>query len=243
MSTDKKADLRIAASPGEVAHQCAGYIIEVLKSIEQPTLAISGGKTPTPMFEDLSKSDLDWSRIHIFWVDERCVPPSDDRSNFKEANQSLLIPAKVPRENIHRILGELDPAEAAETYVADIKRFFELKPGQLPVFDVLHRGMGPDAHTASLFPGEPLIRNQSDIAAHVWVEKMKMDRITLLPGVLDAARHTVLQVTGTDKASSVHDVLYGPEDPLKYPCQIATRGSNKAVWFLDKAAAAQVENK
>ncbi len=195
------------------------------------------------MFEDLAKSDLDWSRIHIFWVDERCVPPSDDRSNFKEANQSLLIPAKVPQENIHRILGELDPAEAAEKYVADIKRFFELKPGQLPVFDVLHRGMGPDAHTASLFPGEPLIRNQSDIAAHVWVEKMKMDRITLLPGVLDAARHTVLQVTGTDKAGSVHDVLYGPEDPLQYPCQIATRGSNKAVWFLDQAAAAQVENK
>jgi 6-phosphogluconolactonase len=243
MSTDKKPDLRIAASPREVAHRCAAYIIELLKSSGHATLAISGGKTPTPMFEDLAKSDLDWSRIHIFWVDERCVPPSDDRSNFKAANQSLLIPAKVPPANVHRILGEIDPNEAAEKYAADIKQFFSLKPGQLPVFDVLHRGMGPDAHTASLFPGEPLIRNHSDIAAHVWVEKMKMDRITLLPGVLDGARHTVLQVTGTDKTGSVHDVLYGPENPLQYPCQIATRGSNKAVWFLDKAAAAQVENK
>ncbi|MDQ2774873.1 MAG: 6-phosphogluconolactonase [Acidobacteriota bacterium] len=242
MSTDKRPDLRIGVNPAEVARQCAAHVIELLKSSGDATLAISGGKTPTPMFEDLAKSDLDWSRIHIFWVDERCVPPTDERSNFKEANQSLLIPAKVPLSNIHRIPGEIDPNEAAEKYVADINQFFSLKPGQLPVFDVLHRGMGPDAHTASLFPGEPLINNQSDIAAHVWVEKMKMDRITLLPGVLIAARHTVLQVTGTDKAASVHDVLYGPEDPLRYPCQIATRGSNKAVWFVDRAAAAQVEN-
>jgi 6-phosphogluconolactonase len=100
--------------------------------------------------------------------------------------------------------------------------------------------MGPDAHTASLFPGEPLIDNRTGIAAAVWVEKLRSHRVTLLPGVLLAARHTVLQVAGEDKADAVRNVLKGPEDPHKYPCQIATRGSEQAVWFLDKAAASKL---
>ncbi len=240
MSTDRKPDLRIGTNAQEVAHQCASYIVELLKSSECATIAISGGHTPTPMFRDLAESDLDWTRIHVFWVDERCVPPSSDQSNFREAKQSLLLPAQVPETNIHRVLGEIDPRDAAKRYIAEIRLFFALKAGELPVFDVLHRGMGLDAHTASLFPGEPLINNRTDIAAHVWVEKMKMHRVTLLPGVLLAAKHTVMQVTGTDKAGPVHDVLYGPEDPLRYPCQIATRGSDRAVWFLDQEAAAQI---
>lgn len=243
MSTDSKPDLRIAVNPEEAAHQCAAYIAGILRSSQRATLAISGGNTPIPMFKDLAGSDLDWSRINVFWVDERCVPPDDEQSNFKHANESLLLPAHVPHENIHRIAGEADPEEAAANYVEDIRRFFALKSGELPVFDVLHRGMGPDAHTASLFPGEPLINNRTDIAAHVWVEKLKMHRVTLLPGVLLAARHTVMQLAGADKARPLQEVLYDPDDPLKYPCQIATRGSGKAVWFLDREVAAQVAGK
>jgi 6-phosphogluconolactonase len=133
----------------------------------------------------------------------------------------------------------LGPAEAAGIYVVEISDFFGLKPGEIPVFDVIHRGMGPDAHTASLFPGDPLIHDCSGIATNVWVEKFKMDRVTLLPAVLLAARHTVLQVSGPDKAEAVKEVLDGPEDWMKYPCQIASRDSN-ATWFLDDASAAKL---
>lgn len=237
-------ELRILPTPQEAAQACAQFVLErlaaALAATAKATLAISGGSTPKLLFGDLAKAGFDWSSVHIFWVDERCVPPDDSQSNYKLANETLLQAARIPPENIHRIYGELPPEEGAGRYVADIKTFFALRHGAMPVFDVLHRGMGPDAHTASLFPGEPLIGNQSDVAAHVWVEKMKMDRVTLLPGVLRAAKDTVLQVSGADKAEAVQQVLKEPEDVFRYPCQIASRGGN-AVWFLDRAAAANLE--
>jgi 6-phosphogluconolactonase len=187
----------------------------------------------------MAKADFDWTNVHVFWVDERCVPPDRSESNFKLANDNWLSPAAVPPQNLHRVYGELDPLQGAQKYVADIKAFFELKEGELPVFDVLHRGMGPDAHTASLFPGEPLINDASGIAANVWVEKFQMHRVTLLPGVLRAAKQTVLQVSGLEKADALKEVLQGSEDLMKYPCQIASRQPN-AAWFLDKAASSKL---
>jgi 6-phosphogluconolactonase len=233
-------DLRIAVTAQEAAAQCAVYILETLSAAlaAQPraTIAISGGSTPKLLFAAMARASFDWSRVHFFWVDERCVPPSSAQSNYKLADDTLLTPARVPAANVHRIYGELPPADGASRYAADIQASFSLAPGQLPAFDILHRGMGPDAHTASLFPGEPLIRDRSGIAAHVWVEKMQMDRVTLLPGVLLAAKRTVLQVSGPEKAEALYQVLRAPEDPLSYPCQIASR-DERATWFLDSAAA------
>jgi 6-phosphogluconolactonase len=171
----------------------------------------------------MAKAEFDWTNVHVFWVDERCVPPDRSESNFKLASDNWLSPAAVPPQNLHRVYGELDPLQGAQKYVADIKAFFELKEGEMPVFDVLHRGMGPDAHTASLFPGEPLIDDTAGIAANVWVEKFQMHRVTLLPGVLKAAKQTVLQVSGLEKADALKEVLQGSEDLMKYPCQIASR--------------------
>lgn len=240
MSLDNSPHLRIRKTAEEAAGLCATYILEQLseelKAKGRATLAISGGSTPKPMFSAMAKAGFNWSKVHIFWVDERCVPPTDDQSNFKLANDTLLKPAAIPSENIHRIYGEIDPVQAAARYVADIQAFFELKHGELPAFDVIHRGMGADAHTASLFPGSELIKNHNGIAAHAWVEHLKMDRVTLLPGVLESAKTTVLQVSGLDKANAARHVLTGGEDFLNYPCQIASRDS-KATWFLDEAAA------
>jgi 6-phosphogluconolactonase len=234
--------LRIYDTLEESARACGTYVLqeleETLKTQPHATIAISGGSTPKPLFAFLANADFNWPRIHFFWVDERCVPPSDDQSNFKMANEVLLAPARIPQSNVHRICGELSPEEAASQYVEEIRFFFSIKEGQLPAFDLIHRGMGPDAHTASLFPGEPLIRDHTHIAAHVWVEKLNMHRVTLLPGVLSAAKQTVLQVAGGDKADAVRNVLVGPEDPLSYPCQIASRDS-KATWFLDEDAASK----
>jgi 6-phosphogluconolactonase len=236
--------LRIAAGAEESAEACARYVLEsleeTLKTKPLATFAISGGSTPKLLFSRLAKADFDWSRVHFFWVDERCVPPTDDQSNFKLANETLFIPAEVKYANIHRIHGELTPDEAAVAYIEEISRFFGLEEGQLPEFDLIHRGMGPDGHTASLFPGEPLIQNRTGIAAAVWVEKMRSHRVTLLPGVLLKTQQTILQVVGADKAEVLQQVLNGPEDPMRYPCQIATRNSDNAVWFLDKAAASKL---
>jgi 6-phosphogluconolactonase len=247
LSTVDSPQISIAADPTGSAEQCADYIENLLReaiaSTGRATFAISGGNTPAPMFRKLAASGLDWSKIQVFWVDERCVPPTDKQSNFKSANESLLQPAQVPQTNIHRVLGELPPDEAAAKYIDDIRSSFSLKGDELPVFDVLHRGMGSDAHTASLFPGEPLISDTTHIAAHVWVEKMKMDRVTLLPGVLSRAKHTVLQAVGPDKAEPLYEVLYGPEDTHRFPCQIAARHSGTAVWFIDREAASKIQSR
>jgi 6-phosphogluconolactonase len=236
--------LRVSATSEEAADAAAKYVLETLsdalKSQPHATFAISGGSTPKLLFSKLAKSGFDWSNVHIFWVDERCVPPTDNQSNFKLADETLLTPARISKYNVHRIHGEMTPDEAAVRYIEEMKQFFILGEHDLPVFDLIHRGIGPDAHTASLFPGEPLIANRTGIAAAVWVEKMRSYRVTLLPGVLLAARHTLLQVAGQDKAEPLYNILKGPEDPFQFPGQIATRGSDKAVWFLDKAAASRL---
>jgi len=231
-------DLRQFADAAAAAEACAQQILDWLReAIEErglAALAISGGSSPRRMFEKFAHTHFDWGRVHLFWVDERAVPPADAQSNFKLTQDTWLGPGGFPPANLYRVQAELAPAEAAVRYVEDIRRFFGLAAGELPHFDVIHRGMGADAHTASLFPGEPLIENRADIAAAVWAEKFRQWRITLLPGVLMAARHTALLVTGADKAPALRSVLQAPFDPVHYPAQIASGGG--AVWFVDAAA-------
>ncbi|MGO9232222.1 MAG: 6-phosphogluconolactonase [Bryobacteraceae bacterium] len=227
------------------AEACAGHIVTLLEDAlscqELATLAVSGGTSPARMFERLAASDLPWQRIHVFFVDERMVPPSDPASNFKLANEHLFLPARVPQSNLHRVAGELAPQAAAQHYAEQIRRFFGLNEGELPRFDVVHRGMGPDAHTASLFPGDPLIEDRQGIAAATFAVQFRQWRVTLLPGVLVAAKHTVFLVTGDDKKEALRSVIRGEYDPMKYPAQIATRPGHDVTWFLDQAAAALIE--
>jgi 6-phosphogluconolactonase len=231
-------DLRQFPDAEATAEACAQQILdwlrEALENRGLASLAISGGSSPRRMFEIFSHTRFDWERVHLFWVDERAVPPTDAQSNFRFAQDSWLKPGNFPAPNIHRVLAELDPAVAAARYVEEIQQFFGLAAGKLPRFDVVHRGMGPDAHTASLFPGEPLIEDRSGVAAAVWVEKFKQWRITLLPGVLLAARHTAMLVAGADKAAALCSVTSEPFDPLRYPAQIAS--GDGTVWFVDAAA-------
>jgi 6-phosphogluconolactonase len=227
----------IAADALAAAEACARHVIGLLEDAlsrqDVVTFAVSGGSTPKLLFDTLAASGLRWDRVHLFWVDERCVPPTDDASNYKLAYRHLIEPAHIPEANVHRIYGEMDPSEGAARYVADIRRFFRLDGAGLPRFDVVHRGMGPDAHTASLFPGSLLIEDHAGIAAAVFAPQFKQWRVTLLPGVLEAARNTVLLVAGADKAEAIRAVFHAPYDPMKYPAQIAAA---QAVWFLDRAA-------
>jgi 6-phosphogluconolactonase len=232
----RKCDTAVSA-----AEACGAAIFELLDQARRErgsaTVAFSGGSTPKIMFEWMTGRHFDWSGIDIFQVDERCVPVEDSQSNFRMMRESLLTGAGISPERVHRVKTELAPEEAASEYAAEIARTFALPEGVLPVFDVIQRGMGPDAHTASLFPGEPLIKDRAGIAAAVWVEKFHQHRVTLLPGVLEGARHTVCLVSGADKAPALKQVLDGPLDPLSAPSQIA---SAEMVWFVDHGAAADL---
>jgi len=232
-------------SAAEAAEACAQHVAELLEDAlagqELASLAVSGGTSPKRMFEILANAALRWDRVHLFWVDERCVPPTDVASNFKMASEHLIQRARIPARNVHRVIGEMAPPGAAKRYAAEIKEFFGLAEGEFPSFDVVHRGMGPDAHTASLFPGDPLIEDRAGIAAATFAAQFKQWRVTLLPGPLAAAKNTVLLVTGEDKKEALRAVFKEEYDPLQYPAQIGVRGARGAMWFLDRAAAESME--
>lgn len=219
------------------AHHIVALLEEALSGQDLATLAVSGGTTPKLMFEKLAGSKLHWDRIHLFFVDERCVPPNDPASNYKLANEHLIQRAHIPLRHVHRVMGEMAPEHAASRYVAEIREFFGLEEGEMPHFDVVHRGMGPDAHSASLFPGDPLIADREHIAAATFAAKFQQWRVTLLPGALLEAKHTVFLVAGDDKPEAVRAVFREEYDPMKYPAQIASHHGRGVTWFLDQAAA------
>jgi 6-phosphogluconolactonase len=226
-----------AAAAEACAHHVISLLEEVLSGQDFATFAVSGGSTPRLLFGKLMVSKFRWDHVHLFWVDERCVPPTDPASNYKLAEDYLIKPAHIPQRQVHRIFGEIAPKTAAARYVEEIRDFFGLDEGEMPRFDVVHRGMGPDAHTASLFPGEQLIDDREQIAAAVFATKHNMWRVTLLPGALLAAKHTVFLVTGADKKDAVRAVFREEYDPNKYPAQIASHHGRGVTWFLDQAAA------
>jgi 6-phosphogluconolactonase len=227
--------------PKAAAEACGAAIFQLLIAARTERgvarLAVSGGSTPRIMFEWMAKQGFDWTKVNLFWVDERCVPTEDPQSNYRMTRESLLDAIKLEPHQVHRVETEYSPDEATSRYNAAITRAFGLPPGELPEFDVLQRGMGPDTHTASLFPGEPLLEDRTGIAGLVWVEKFKQHRVTLLPGVLEKARHTLCLVTGADKTDALVTVLRGERDPLHVPSQLS---SPQMSWYLDRAAAAKL---
>ena len=231
--------------PRATAEACAHHILalleEALAGQEQASIAVSGGSTPRLLFQKMVAAQFRWDRVHLFWVDERCVPPSDELSNYRLAEEHLIRPAHIAQRQVHRICGEMTPNLAALRYADDIRGFFGLEPGEMPHFDVVQRGMGADAHSASLFPGEPLIDDREGIAAAVYVDKIKQWRVTLLPGPMLAAKHNVFLVTGTDKAEAVRSVFHEEYNPMRYPAQVASHHARRVAWFLDEPAASLMD--
>ena len=226
-----------AAAADACAHHILNLLEEALAGQELATLAVSGGSTPKRMFDTLTAARFKWDRVHVFWVDERGVPPTDVASNYKLTQEHLLQPAHIPMRQVHRIMGEMQPWHAARRYEEEIREFFGLEEGEMPHFDVVHRGMGPDAHSASLFLGDPLIQDRERIVGATYTDKFSQWRITLLPGALLAAKHTVFLVAGDDKKEAVRAVFHEEYDPMKYPAQIASHHGRGVTWFLDQAAA------
>jgi 6-phosphogluconolactonase len=233
--------LIVSATPGGAAGRAASHILQLLDRAlhRRPyaTLAVSGGSTPKLMFEILARKPFDWARVHLFWADERIVPPDHPESNYGMTRRALIEPLGLADKNVHRVEGERLAADAAAAYEGELRRFFDLAPGHLPEFDVVHLGMGSDGHTASLFPGEAPIADRAGIVAAVFNPKRDSQRVTLLPGVLLNARNIVFLAAGGDKAEPLQRALHGPHDAMNLPAQLPSRQAKNVTWFVDRAAA------
>ena len=231
----------VASDAAGAARSCAQRVLELLtKAVAdngRATLAVSGGSTPKPMFADLAKSGFNWKAVHLFFVDERVVPPTDEQSNYKLALDNFIGPSGIPLENVHRVKGELPPDSAARQYDADLRAYFGLQRGQFPAFDVMHFGMGDEGHTASLFPGDPHVDDRKRLTGAVNAPKLPNLRVTLLPGVLLTARHSLMLVAGADKNPILKRALHGEYNPIEIPVQIVAQACSGVEWFLDTAAA------
>jgi len=205
------------------------------------TTAISGGSTPRRLYSllgmPLYRDSIDWKKVHVFWADERCVDPSHEDSNYKLAADTFLLKAAVPLENIHRIRGEEGSALAAAEYQEELHRYFT--GSQKLVFDLVVLGAGVDGHTASLFPGSPLLRERSREVVPVYLEKPKVSRVSLTLPVFNRAADVIFLVSGEDKADIVYEVLKS-NNQKQYPAGLVQPFDGILSWFLDKAAAARI---
>ena len=210
------------------------------------TVALSGGSTPRALFQLLARepyrSAIDWERVEVFWGDERCVPPTHADSNYRMAREALLDPVATPGARVHRLAAESDDREAAAAaYATEIARVLGGDPGgAAPAFDLVLLGMGPDGHTASLFPGTAALAERRRWVVANWVQKFGTYRITMTWAVLNRAAHVLFLVAGADKAATLRDVLEGPFDLDRLPSQGVRPEAGRVVWLVDRAAAAQL---
>jgi 6-phosphogluconolactonase len=207
------------------------------------SVAFSGGSTPKGLYRLLAsdpdlKAAVPWDKTHVFWGDERHVPPDHPDSNYRMANETLLSKVPIPSTSIHRIAGEEpDAARAAAEYEEDLRRHFRLASGELPRFDLVLLGLGPEAHTASLFPGTAALEETKRLAVSTWIAKLSTDRITLTVPVFNAAANVAFLVAGEDKAVPLKSVLEGPYEPRQLPAQLIRPASGRLLVFADAAAA------
>jgi 6-phosphogluconolactonase len=203
------------------------------------TVAVSGGSTPRGLYELLGSEPLrnraDWSRVHFFWIDERCVPINDERSNFKLVFNMLLSKSPVPRINIHRIKGEKGPERGAVEYEKEIKTFFGTSG--VPVFDLILLGMGKDGHTASLFPGSEALTKTEKLVVPVFMDQPQIHRITMTLPVLNNAVQILFLVAGKAKASTLKMVLTDKERKKQYPAGLVRPVHGTILWLIDQEAA------
>lgn len=203
---------------------------------------LAGGSTPRPLYEMLAsephRGRIPWVRVHLFWSDERTVPPNHEESNFRMAWTSMLSKLTIPPGNVHRIRGEIDPDDAAREYERELGGFFDLEPNdELPRFDLVLLGMGEDGHTASLFPDSPALEERRRWVVAPRVEEAGGSRITLTCPVLANAACIVFLVTGENKAETLKQVLETPERSPRHPAGLIRSRDGELFWYVDRAAA------
>ncbi len=242
--------VKVSSTAADVAFAAAKLfadtVSEAVSSRGLARVAISGGSTPKAMFAllaDASKpflNDIPWAQLQLFWVDERCVGPEHPESNYGMTKAAMLDKVPLPDANVHRMEGELDPEEASWRYEAAIRNAFKLEGAETPTFDLILLGLGPDGHTASLFPHTAGLDELSRICMANHVPQKDTWRLTLTWPVITQGREVAFLIEGEEKAEMVSTVFTGGYDPETYPAQLIRPANGKLTVLLDAAAAAQL---
>jgi 6-phosphogluconolactonase len=224
--------LTVVPDPEQLARPAAEWLEgEIAASIRARggcALGLAGGRTPEPVYRELAQAaEIDWSRVSVFFGDERAVPPDHAESNYRMVRAALLSRVPIPAASVHRMEAERADRELAA------REYERLLPAAL---DILVLGVGPDGHTASLFPGSAALDERRRLVVPVVGIKPPAERLTITPPVIEAAHRVAVLATGADKAAVVGRALEGPLAPMEVPAQLARRGA----WFLDRAAAARL---
>lgn len=238
--------IEIFSTPDELATGAANFIAglanRAIAARGQFSIALSGGSTPIAAYRKLAAtpfaSSLDWQHMHIFWSDERCVPPTDPDSNYLGAKSALLDAVSLPKANIHRIHGELEPDRAAELYRAELAAHF--RTSSIPIFDLILLGLGEDGHTASLFPrSQALICGEVPVAEN-YVAHLESWRVTFTFPLINSSREVAFLVSGESKAEVVKEIIEGGEK--QYPAKAIQPQSGQLTWLLDADAASLLKS-
>ena len=201
-------------------------------------IAVSGGSTPMILFHvwrEFYMNEIDWSRLQIYWVDERCVDPRDAESNFGMTKKILLDFVPILPNQAHRIIGEIDPDFAKDRYTKEVLDSAYLENG-IPIFDLVLLGVGEDGHTASIFPGQNNLFTTNEIYAVSLRPMSNSVRITMTGKVITHAKHVVFFVTGAPKAKLMQEIFEGDEAAKNYPAYYIAKNSNNVTFFLDEGA-------
>jgi 6-phosphogluconolactonase len=234
----------VLSDPAALAAAAADHVADVLRATlaqrDVANVALAGGSTPRAINALLvaapRRGALDWSRVVFWFGDERCVPPDDAQSNYKMNRETLLDPLGIQPARVHRMHGEGDPSAAAADYDVVLRR----EAGDVPHLDLILLGMGPDGHTASLFPGTTREIDHDKLCIAHYVPKLDTWRMTLTPHAINAARNVAITAGGAEKADALREVLEGPKQTDVYPAQLIHPPNGELRWFVDAAAAAKL---
>jgi 6-phosphogluconolactonase len=245
-----KVEYFVEPDPESLARRAARHFVEVAAQAAaargRARIAISGGGTPKSAFELLAdpaqpfRAAMPWDKLDLFWVDERCVPPGDPDSNYRMTRLSLLDHIALAPAQIHRMEGELAPEVAAARYEAELRSSFRLEGAETPRFDLIALGMGPDGHTASLFPHTAALHEVTRLAVANHVQNKDAWRVTLTWPVINNGASVFFLIAGADKAQILSQVMTGPRDPERLPSQLIAPAGGILTLLLDKAAASEL---
>jgi 6-phosphogluconolactonase len=247
LSVPSSRNVRVFQDLASLSRAAAERFLDVIRECIPArgrfAVALSGGSTPKTFYSllasDTYRKEVDWTKMHVFWADERCVPPEDRESNYRLVFETLLSALPVPVENIHRVRGEASPDEAARLYDEDLRAFF--RGGQVPVFDLAVLGAGVDGHTASLFPGSDALRERSRFALPVRPAAGRAARVTLTLPVLNNAAHVLVLVSGPSKAGVIQEI-FEAGNAKQLPAGFLRPVNGTLEWFLDRDAASMIRS-
>lgn len=243
-------EIQVAADSKALSQAAAAEFVQRANKAIQTrglfTVALAGGSTLKHLYTLLAtepwRNQVPWSQVHFFWGDDRFVSPEHLDSNYRMVREQLLDQVPIPPKNVHRIKKQgPNVNEAADEYEQELRQFFQLSGNQLPRFDLVLLGMGPDGHTASLFPGTSAVHEQIRLVVAPWVRQQYTYRVTLTPPVLNNADCVMFLVSGSEKAETLQTVIEGDYQPERFPAQIIRPSQGTLLWMVDQAVASHLQ--